>query len=424
MNGGARPNPWPAGAPQRAGDAFYPVRARDPAVRPLPYPFRGALAISNDAEYLQMDFFEALMRFLNTRGPTPFGPGLGLCVTSSAFFFSAQAYNLSYFDGMRADAPRSQQADRLDDYLRAGWIDTIHAYGDFDGAGGCTRAHAVEAFRALEKLGVRLEIFSNHGGVENEQNIGADAAYHRGDHAGHPAYHADLLAENGVRYVWTDSLVMPETRPVGWRGLLKRRRQPEPTELLATARLNDGREFVGFRRLRGTGIYAPNLASLHAQVQRVAWPDLYAAWGATVVYQHLGVLQRSAGVCEAATVEAVQRRPEVYLAPFRRLQREHDAGRLWVGGCAELLRYLEMVRSVTIRRDGAADQIAVEFSGTVAEPDMFFAGLTIAADPRRPVKVFYAGRELPTAWNGPDGEGGGYSISVTRPARPAIWGTQ
>jgi len=405
---------------QSSYPTFFPVRPADPAVRPLPFPFRGALALSNDAEYLQWDFFEALMRFLNTRTETPFGPGLGLRVTSSMFFFSAPAYNFSYFSGPEVGAPRSRVADRLEEYMRAGLIDTIHAYGDFDGTGGCTRGHAVSALRAIEELGLRLEVFSNHGSTDNVQNIGRDAAYHCGDRPGHAAYHADLLTRHGVKYVWTDSLVTPPADGGGWRDTWRRvgRRHPE---ILASTLLNDDQVFLGFRRLRGTGANAPNLSSLHAQIGQIGWQEMYATWGATFVYQHLGVLQRTAGVCEAATIERVRARPELYLAPFHRLHREHQEGRLWVCGCAELLRYLDMIRSVRVRDRPKVGEFELEFPQLVAEPATFFAGLTLTADPRRNATVVYRGRALPITWNGPDAADGAYSVTVDRLKPVDIW---
>jgi hypothetical protein len=398
---------------------YFPVRPADPAVRPLPFPYRGALAISNDAEYLEWEFFDGLMRFLNTRGDTPLGPGLGLRVTSSLFFFSAPNYNVSYFDGAAADSPRSRHADRLDAYLRSGLVDTIHAYGDFDGVGGCTRQHAEAAYRALARLGVRLEAFSNHGSTDNIQNVGSDASYHCGDRPGHAAYHADLMADHGVRYVWTDSLVTPPADGGGWRSGWRRLGQPRP-DILTPAVLQDGRVLTGFRRLRGTGACAPNLSSLHAQVAQLDWAGLYASGGATFLYQHLGVLRRVAGVCEAATLARVRERPEVHLAPFRRLQREQDEGRLWVCGCVELLRYLDMVRSVRIRRSGEGG-IELDVPHAVADPRQFFAGLTVTADPRRTVAVRHRGLELPLDWNGPEGADGGYSVTVKRPEQQDPW---
>lgn len=374
--------------------AFHPVRPRDAAVRPLPLPFRGALAISNDAEYLRRDFLDSLMAYLNTRQMTPWGRGLGLRVTTSAFFFSAPDYNLTYFAGTDAAARRSEHAARMELYLRAGWMDTIHAYGDFDGAGGCTRAHAEAVFGELERMGLHLEVFTNHGSTANTQNVGRDAAYHGGDVRTHPSYHADLLDRHGVRYVWTDSLVHPVARGPGLRAALWRWRHPEPKTTLVPLRLQDGREFLGFQRLRGTGENAPNLSSFGRQMDRIDFTLMYAEHGAVVVYQHLGVLERVAGRCTAATVAAVSADPERFLGGFQRLAAEQARGKLWVAGAAELLRYLEMVHEVSVRESASPDETEVCFPRPVRDPGEFFAGLTVAV--RAGAKgLVHAGRPLP-----------------------------
>jgi hypothetical protein len=53
---------------------FFSLRPADPAIRPLPFPFQGAVSISNDAEYLEFESCETLMRFLNTRQSTASEP--------------------------------------------------------------------------------------------------------------------------------------------------------------------------------------------------------------------------------------------------------------------------------------------------------------------------------------------------------------
>jgi hypothetical protein len=57
-------------------------------LRRYPYPYRAALALSNDAEFLTPRAFWDLHRFLNTNEETPLGPGLDLPVTDSAFMYS------------------------------------------------------------------------------------------------------------------------------------------------------------------------------------------------------------------------------------------------------------------------------------------------------------------------------------------------
>ena len=392
---------------------------RHTAIRRLPYPYRGALAIANDAEFLSQPFFETLMAFVNGRGETPWGRGLGLECTSSIFFYSAHTHSMSYFDGATTGAPRSPAADRLVDYLRSGWIDTIHAYGAFDRIGGFERAHAERSFEELDSLGVRLKVFTNHGDDKNIQNIGGDAPYHRGDVPDHDAHHTDLLARHGVRYVWTDNMAdefQPRPKGIRWRW---RQRGGFPFLTTDDRTMRDGTAFRGFRRLRGTGANAPNLSSLQRQLDLIAWDALYGRHESIVLYQHLGVLHRVAGECVPATVDAVAARPEVFLAPWRRLAREADEGRLWVVGLARLLAYREILEHAELVA-AKAGALELKLDRVPDDPAKELAGLTLYVDTARPVTLRCQGTDLPLVVNGPD-DTGRYSVSVAPARLPGIW---
>jgi hypothetical protein len=388
----------------------HPVVPRSPRVRAFPYPYRGALAFSNDAEFMSVQLFEVLMAWLNGHSSTVLGEGLGLEVTSSMFFYSAHPYSFSFFCGAQADATKSTVAARISEYLRAGWLDTIHAYGDFDQVGGFRREHALRAYEELDRLAVRLTVFTNHGDAHNVQNVGADASYHRGDVVGHPAYHADLMHQHGVRYVWTDSLTTQARarrglmRLIGFEGAVGK-------PLLGRARLQDGSALTGFWRFRSTGANAPNLSSLGHQLQQVDYESLYRHRAAVVLYQHFGVLYRTSGACVPATVEAVKERPEVYLAPFRQLAREHHEGRLWIAGLARLLSYVEMTAAAEL--SGEQDDLVVSGSTSLE-------GLTIYIDPSRPVSLRAGGERLSLVHNGPD-ETGRYSVTVPFRKYSTLW---
>jgi len=392
---------------------------RNTAIRRLPYPYRGALAIANDAEFLSLPFFETLMAFVNGRGETPWGRGLGLECTSSVFFYSAHAHSMSYFDGALPGGQRSSVAERLAVYLKSGWIDTIHAYGAFDRVGGFERAHSERSFAELDRLGVRLKVFTNHGDDKNVQNIGGDAAYHRGDVPDQDAHHTDLLARHGVRHVWTDSMADEyRARP---KGIRQRWRQRGGFPFLTTEdrTMRDGTAFRGFRRLRGTGANAPNLSSLQRQLDLIDWDALYNKHESIVLYQHLGVLHRVAGECVPATVEAVKARPEVFLAPWRRLAREADEGRLWVVGLARLLAYRELLEGVELVA-AKSGELELQLDWTPDDPATDLAGLTLYVDTARPMKLRCHGNDLPFVVNGPD-ETGRYSVSVAPARLPDIW---
>lgn len=403
------------------------IRPRELQVRPLPFPYRAAAALSWDVEFTSFALFEALMAFANGRGDTPLGRGLGLEVASSLFFHSAHPYTFSYFAGADAGAQPGPHAARIGEYLRAGWIDTNHAYGDFDAVGGFTRAHAGAALAALEREGARLDVFTNHGGPENVQNMGGDAPYHLGDVPGHEAYHADLTRAAGVRYVWTDTLKREGARVVGFvprvAKLVARCKvfldDPRPARpgVLVPLRLQDGADALGFVRLRGTGADAPNLDNFGLQLARLDWRRLYEGNGVAVVYQHLGVRRRTAGRCEAADLAELAACPEL-MGPLRFLAKERDAGRLWLAGTARLLRYLELVEGVRLRHGGPGWLDVIPPQDLPGGADAL-GGLTVyTAGGVHGLR--HAGRELPVVRNAPD-ETGRESLTVPLPPLEDIW---
>ncbi len=393
----------------------------DAGVRKIPYPFQAAVALSNDAEFMSAEFFEGLMAFLNSSMPTPLGKGLGLEVTSSTFFFAAHPYSFSYFNGAAVEDQPSAFAARISDYLQAGWIDTLHAYGDFDGVGGFARAHAERTFDTLNRLGVVVPVFTNHGDSANQQNIGGDAKYHLGDVPGTVCYHTDLLAEHGTRYIWTDTAVIgdPLPQPSGWRRLMPRLKLPPARPFMADWLLRDGRTMQRFIRFRGTGANAPNLSSMAYQLDRLDLPTLYRQNEIAVVYQHLGVLHRSGGKCTAATLEAMSARPEVYLAPWYRLAREVGEGRLWLAGLGRFLQYYDMLANLGVTRDDGG-AITLSSDRVVVDPLEYFQGLTLYVEPGTTPTVSYGERILPIVHNGPD-ESGSYSVSIPLIKLEDIW---
>ena len=389
------------------------------SVRPLPYPYRAGMAISNDVEFMSPEFFEGLMAFLNSSGPSPLGTGLGLEVTSSTFFYSAHPYNFSYFEGAEVNSKPSYFAARMVDYLRSGWIDTLHAYGDFDCVGGFIRPHAERTFDTLSQLRAIIPVFTNHGDSANCQNIGGDVFYHKGDVPSEACYHSDLLAAHGTRYIWTDTAIVGEQQRSGWRQFLSLGASIPTQPFMTSWQLQDGRTMERFARFRGTGANAPNLSSLTYQLDKLNLPELYRNNGIAIVYQHLGVLYRSGGKCTAATLKAMLERPEVYLLPWYRLAQEVGEGRLWLSGLSRLLRYSDMLSDLGVEVDRKG-VIMLTSERPVSDPEAHFQGLTIYVDTFMTPVVTYGTRLIPIVHNGPD-ESGRYSISIPIKKAPCIW---
>ena len=71
-------------------------------IRKFPYPYKCALSISSDIDNASSSqFFVQFMDFLNSQIQTIYGPGLGLEVGNSFWFFNgSKSPQLSYFNGL------------------------------------------------------------------------------------------------------------------------------------------------------------------------------------------------------------------------------------------------------------------------------------------------------------------------------------
>lgn len=265
------------------------------------------LAIANDIDQMRVPRFRAIHRFLNTKADTPLGPGLGLDIADSFWFYGRSTgrqqeddSDFTYFRGLTWDE-RSPLAAELTDYIQCGWIDAIHSYGNFSGVPRgkqCTREHAVHALDAISPLGVRPRIWINHGSTENIQNIGP-ADYMQGDRPDSDCYHWDLLRAAGVEYLWDGSGSDQLSRPT----------------TLIPLDLRDGSKAWGFRRfytldfdgaiahglrasvaeqMRRTRNYAVlwHPQHLHVQLSDRHLEELSASGGFSILAQHLGAAPR------------------------------------------------------------------------------------------------------------------------------------
>jgi len=415
-------------------------------IRPLPYPYKAAISISNDIEYFTPAFFEEFNRFLNTNQETKFGRGLSLEVTQSLFFFSHSSDSLAYFANTDTKAPKSKFAHRLDDYLRANWIDTNHSFGDFADSDDFKREHAERSYEALAMVGAELPIFTVHGGYSNTQTIGPGFEHHKGDRPGTAQYHTDLFQKANVRFIWSDCGKMIDELPMLPKsgGRLEQKPPLPPPPLLWPFRgkkaieqipplasltrenlfvdytLQDGQSFRGFKRYRATGAYAPNLSSFLSQVRSIDWHGMYDNFGFHVIYQHLGVLAKTAQGIIPATIDNVCAAPELYLTPFHFLAKQNSIGDLWVPGLYRFLQYADMAENVVIDFSERSEAKIQPTAHQVQNPENFYAGLTVYTDPKQDFRLTYNGAELPLRQNGPDKDG---QYSVTVPIKPLadIW---
>jgi hypothetical protein len=266
-----------------------------------------ALALSIDCDGCTVERLHRVFRYWATSEKTEFGAGLNLPVASSLFACScnpAAPPQASYLDGDR---------DGLLDAFRRGWIDSLHGLGDFTAAQSCTRDLARRAFDALAADGVRLRVWTNHGGQENVQNLLRPGS--SGDVPGSPSYLSDLAWDYGIRYVWASELtpVIGQGRAAppaeyyagqadhsrvsrwlaraahGWSERLVRKAGIEPfagNQLIDRRPLRDGREISVFRRY-GRWRF-DTISRLPAILSPAVLDRLAASGGMMIVYLHIG----------------------------------------------------------------------------------------------------------------------------------------
>ena len=187
-------------------------------VRSFPYPFSAGLAICSDIDNSTFDGFLKIHRFLNTDQITEFGEGLNLEIGDSFWMYSVHPSiddAFTYFDGTSFSPTR--YAETMRELIRAGYLDTIHTWGNFSERGGFSRSYAEVACEELDKYGLHPPVWVNHDdGLWNTQRLGGPG---QGHVKGTSSYHADLTFELGIRYVWENLLttVVGQSRPLHLR---------------------------------------------------------------------------------------------------------------------------------------------------------------------------------------------------------------
>jgi hypothetical protein len=178
-------------------------------LREFPYPFKCALAIASDIDYCSLEDFEEIHRFLNTTQMTSMGPGLGLDIGDSMWMYDLADLDptegfppsMSYWKGVTPG--QAKHSEQIQDYVRKGWIDSLHTYGNFSRKEGqFTRQLAKAALDELSAKHLRLDTWLDHGDECNSQDFVeySKKTWQNGDNPRSPAYHTDLLLNYGVRY--------------------------------------------------------------------------------------------------------------------------------------------------------------------------------------------------------------------------------
>jgi len=407
--------------------------SKEANLRKFPYPFQAALAISTDnhGNFPPQHFIDA-HRLLNSEEDTPYGPGLGLEIADSFWFFSGNPGRaFTYFKGLNAEP--SKFAPLFRKYIRSGYVDTLHTYGDFSQPGVFRREFAMRAVEEMRSYNLNVPVWVNHGNKHNVQNLNKGIPHHQGAITHSPAYHSDLTIQAGVRFYWNSRL----TRVVGqertltlgeyvkfqWecslhtiarvalacanRGCLR-----SANILLIPFKLDDGRKVYVFPRFNNHENIWAGVSSegLHRQLGRTVIEQLVAQNGYMIVYNHL--LDHFPFDNDDMEV-------------LRDISREFKAGRILVATTSRLLWYALMNSSVQWDEEHGSDRnlririrpvLIDEVLGEIQLRETDLMGLTFYVAKNQRVEIFLGPNPIENvAANRPDETG---SRSVSIPWRP------
>lgn len=322
------------------------------SIRKFPYPYRAALAISNDPDNTEtLDEFLEIHRFLNTTTTTSLGEGVGLEVGSGFLFYEPPESAISYFSGEYKVAPTIIR------FIKAGYIDFLHSYGK---KSNFTRKDAIAALQELTDNECKVDVWIDH--TRSIDNLGDYRTFGKGDHPESTAYHADLTLPYGIKFVWLGrvTMVIGQSVPINLR-IFTNIFDPEhpyqsfvnigkelaknvlslfgnkkyaihrENDLLKISTLDDGQKVYEFIRFdnhwKGVGRGA-DAKGMAYSISKKTIDYLKKSGGYMIVYTHLGKNSNSPQFIPKETRKAL-----------RNLANEYQAGNIYVTSTSKLLNY-------------------------------------------------------------------------------------
>lgn len=410
-------------------------------LRKFPYPYEAALAICSDLDHTDsIEKFLSIQEFLSSAKKTPFGTGLGLEIGNSFWFYNHynQLLKNSFGDTTSINSMFSGNPDRgislfegtsdtLSPYagvmlklIKAGYIDCLHSYGEF-AEGGFSRDLAVRAVDFLKSESFSVDVYTNHGGTGNNDNIGAASRF-RGDNPGAGEYHTDLIVPLGIRFLWRGQV----THCIGQDGdfslinfakmvyehfqdLLNREFDyTHDNSLVYIHTLDDGQKVFEFvRYINPLGKYPlARQEYMQYQVGPKVIDKLIRNKGYLIQYTHLGT-NKNQPYLSSPTLDAL-----------RYIRKKNDEGKLLVTTTSKLLNYYVHCKYLywhhAAKKDSLfimIDSISNEVEGSFFPSEKDLEGITFYIPADKKVSLLVQGRLILFIENAKD-DSGRHSISV------------
>ena len=299
----------------------WTVPRRTVGVRPYPFPFAAAFALSNENTWPSLDLFEAFHAFVSGRGPTPFGEGLGLEVSDALAIGP---------DGAPRLADDRAGGERLEALEGAGWLDQIY----------CPSPAAARNFiSALDarRQGFVPPVCLGNLSQADRQDLSARGVLFFGD---------EITVERdkfGDHYDYKDTeRLRLAIRGYELRGSARSPSSPRDFARAFNETLQDEQAEGSWRFKRFRGGFLPSAPGFSAQVTSYRLDQLTAHGGAVIVQQQLG-RWALIGAAEGRERSRPMTSPALdrhAIAAWREIAERHAAGELWVTRVSALLRHL------------------------------------------------------------------------------------
>jgi hypothetical protein len=385
--------------------------------RKFPYTFKAALAICTDVDgTTSAEKYVGIQKYLCSDRNTELGEGLNLETGNSFWFFrNSSDAGISYFHEL--SLKETNFAGIIRDLIRAGYVDVLHTYGDFNN-GGFSRKHAEICINEMSRRNMTVPTWVNHGNNNNSQNLG-DIKGYEGDLPGSSSYHLDLLREAGIEYFWLSQITHLVGQDSGFtiNNFLKNqlqkvlaikygKRQIKPfftNKLMDKILLRDGTYVNAFQRyINPWGKYSyTDINNIPFQINDKILKELINNTGYLILYTHLGNNPRNNEWIPYETKLVLEK-----------LAGQYKDGNIFITTTSRLLRYYETWNNldydITAKDSGVFEINIRSNSGTHTNN---FDGITFYTDyPDRTI-IKLNGIELTTTQNNPDYTGRN-SISV------------
>ena len=401
-------------------------------LRKFPYPYKAAMAICSDIDgTTTVDEFLEIHKFLNSKEMTSMGRGVGLEIGDSFMMYAPPTCALSYYSA----SPENAQI--IEKFIKAGYIDFIHSYGE---KADFTRKDAIKAVKELSENGCKVDVWVDH--AVTVDNLGDDRTFGLGDHPDSTAYHSDITLAYGIKFVWlgritmvigqsvpitlkTFSLIYDSRHPVdSLKNMVKESAKNvlavfgnrkyamhKSYDLVRIAKLDDGQKVYEFLRFdnywKGVaeGATSKRLAYV---ISKRTLERLKEAGGYMVVYTHLG----KNSDCSQVVAEETQ-------VALRDLASEYERGNIYITTTSKLLNYYLNHKYLNWSYDIKGDEVVITISGV--EDPVFgsfvptvqnLQGITFYVPDKDKVQIYVGGKEIENIRRNPADYRGRESVTI------------